>query len=199
MEDNDDEKERKIFSKQALIDLDHHTHHLEIDLFCPVGFAAIFPKTDLSPLWRLSELRSLKVVGMQRTYQSYIWEAVWKNPHIERLTMEMAEAPAISKRAQELGWHVIHGSDWAPRKLCEVAAKYRGDSKNRGRLHERNGWGEYLDVNAILLAKQDVEHTLRRDMPGYNIPAKLQLKKLSLSGFVGDGKLLHHIVAVISQ
>ena len=197
MEDYDDEQERKIFSKQALIDLDHHTQHLEIDLFCPVGFAAIFPKTDLSPLWRFRELRSLKVVGMQRSYQSYIWEVVLKNPNMERLTMEMAEGPALSKRAIELGWHVIHGSDWAPRKLCEVAAKYRGDSKNSGRLHERNGWGEYLDVRAIILAKQDIEHAVKRDIPGYKIPQKLQLKELSLSGFVVDGKLLHVVAVTI--
>lgn len=182
-------QERSIFSKQALIDMDHHTHHVEIDLFSPVGIIAAFPVSDLKPLWRLRELRSLKIVGMQRSYQTFIWEVVWKNPHMERLTMEMAEAPSLSQRAKDLGWHIIQGSDWAPRKLCEVNAKYRGDSNNLGRLQDRNGWGEYLDVKAIIEAKKYVKHAVERDLPNYDMPAKLQVKQLRLSGFVVDGKL----------
>ena len=189
MGNNLGDQEQNIFSKQALIDMDHHTHHVEIDLFCPVGIVAAFPVYDLKPLWRLRELRSLKIVGMQRSYQSMIWEIVWKNPHMERLTMEMGEAPVLSQRAKDLGWRIIQGSDWAPRKLCEVNAKYRGDSEDHGRLNKRNGWGEYLDVKAIIEAKKYVDHAVKRDLPGYDMPAKLQLKQLRLSGFVVDGKL----------
>ena len=103
--------------------------------------------------------------------------------------MEMAEAPVLSQRAKDLGWHIIQGSDWAPRKLCEVNAKYRGDSEDHGRLDKRNGWGEYLDVKAIIEAKNYVDHAVERDLPNYDMPAKLQLKQLRLSGFVVDGKL----------
>ena len=189
MGNNHGDEEQSIFSKQALIDMDHHTHHVEIDLFSPVGIVAPFTVSDLKPLWRLRELRSLKIVGMQCSYQEFIWEVVWKNPHMERVTMEMAEAPALSERTKNLEWHLIQGSDWAPRKLCEVNAKYRGDSNNPGRLHDRNGWGEYLDVKAIIEAKQYVEHAVKRDLPTYDMPAKLQVKQLRLSGFVVDGKL----------
>ena len=66
---------------------------------------------------------------------------------------------------------------FAKQPSIALLAKYRGDSKNRGRLHERNEWGEYLDVKAIVLAKQDIEHAVKHDIPGYKIPEKLQLKK----------------------
>ena len=186
---NDGDRVKKIFSKQALIDMDHHAQHLEIDLFCPVGMVEAFPVSDLKPLWPLRELRSLKIVGMRRSYQEFIWEIVWKNPHMERLWMYMEEAPALSERAKGLGWHIIQGRDWAPRKLCEVPAKYHGHRNTPGRLHERNGIGEYLDANAIAEAKLFVMHAVKRDLPNYDMPAKLQIKELRLWGFVVDGKL----------
>ena len=104
--------------------------------------------------------------------------------------MEMAEGPALSERARLLKWQVIQGTNWAPRRLCEVDAKYRGDRNNQGRLSKRNGIGEYLDVKAITLAKKDVEPEVKREMPTYDMPAKLPIKHLRLSGFVVDGKLV---------
>ena len=78
------------FSKELLIQMDHNKHHLEIDLLRPECEADVFPPQDLSPLCLYRELRTLKITGMMRSYQSYIWLAVWLNPRLTDLTLEMA-------------------------------------------------------------------------------------------------------------
>ena len=83
-------QEKFEFSKQLMIEMKHDKHDLEIDLFRPQGSEHIFPSYALSPLSLYRQLRTLKVVGMMQCYQSYIWEAVWLNPNLTELTLEMA-------------------------------------------------------------------------------------------------------------
>ena len=78
------------FSKDLLIQMDHNKHHLEIDLLRPECDGDVFPPQDLSPLCLYRELRTLKITGMMRSYQSYIWLVVWLNPRLTDLTLEMA-------------------------------------------------------------------------------------------------------------
>ena len=78
------------FSKQLLIEMDHSKHHLEIDLFRPERSEVIFPTHVLFTLALYHKLRTLKIVGMKASYQSNIWPAVWLNPELKELTLEMA-------------------------------------------------------------------------------------------------------------
>ncbi|KAL9134206.1 MAG: hypothetical protein Q9175_004611 [Cornicularia normoerica] len=88
------------FSKDLLIRMDHNKHHLEIDLLRPDGEADVFPPQDLSPLCLYRELRTLKIIGMMQSYQSYIWLVVWLNPQLTDLTLEMAgEAEPLDTKA----------------------------------------------------------------------------------------------------
>ena len=84
------------FSKQLLIWMDHDKTHLEIDLFRPKDLRHIYPTHVLSPLCLYRNLHSLKIVGMMRSYQPYIWLVVWMNPCLSELTLETAsEGEAI--------------------------------------------------------------------------------------------------------
>ncbi|CAF9936067.1 hypothetical protein IMSHALPRED_010449 [Imshaugia aleurites] len=88
------------FSKDLLIRMDHNKHHLEIDLFRPESERSVFPLQDLSPLCLYRELRTLKIIGMMQSYQSYIWLVVWLNPQLTDLTLGMAgEAESLDVKA----------------------------------------------------------------------------------------------------
>ena len=97
---------RVTFSKGLLIRMDHNKYHLEIDLFRPSSEPNVFSLQDLSPLCLYRELRTLKITGMMQSYQSYIWLAVWLNPQLTDLALEMAgeaellDVEAIAKAQQ---------------------------------------------------------------------------------------------------
>jgi hypothetical protein len=72
---------------------------LGLDLFSSIdeekkddGILAI---VELKPLCEFRNLRSLKLTGMLRSYQMYIWQAVWLNPNLETLDLAMALEPSI--------------------------------------------------------------------------------------------------------
>lgn len=79
-----------------LITTNHDTHHLAIDIFRPeaadddVFTDIVFPLQDLSPLSLYRHLRSLSIAGMMQSYQFHIWLAVWLNPQLVELKLEMA-------------------------------------------------------------------------------------------------------------
>lgn len=96
------------FSKQLLIWMNHDKEHLEIDLWRPEGLKHIYPVHVLSPLCLYRNLHSLKIVGMMRSYQYYIWQVVWVNPYLSELTLEMAsEGEAID------GTQILKARDYA--------------------------------------------------------------------------------------
>ena len=120
-----EEKDRPMFefSKQLLIHMDHDKEHLEIDLFRPEGLKHIYPPHVLSPLCLYRNLHSLKIVGMMRSYQPYIWLVVWMNPNLSELTLETSsEGEAMD------GSEILKARDYAKCKptMLEVA---RGDTR----------------------------------------------------------------------
>lgn len=106
------------FSKQLLIWMDHDKTHLEIDLFRPKNLRHIYPTHVLSPLCLYRQLHSLKIVGMMRSYQPYIWLVVWMNPCLSELTLETAsEGEAMD------GTEILKARDYAKCKptMSEIA------------------------------------------------------------------------------
>lgn len=57
-----------------------------------------FVPVSLGMLAPMRSLRSLKLTGMTRSYQRQIWRAVWLNPELEYLELEMAESPICRTR-----------------------------------------------------------------------------------------------------
>ena len=113
------------FSKQLLIWMDHDKTHLEIDLFRPKDLPHIYPTHVLSPLCLYRNLHSLKIVGMMRSYQPYIWLVVWMNPYLSELTLETAsEGEAMD------GTEILKARQYAKCKptMSEVA---RGNTRAR--------------------------------------------------------------------
>ena len=106
------------FSKQLLIWMDHDKTHLEIDLFRPKDLRHIYPTDILSPLCLYRQLHILKIVGMMRSYQQYIWLVVWMNPCLSELTLETAsEGEAMD------GTEILKARDYAKYKpsMSEIA------------------------------------------------------------------------------
>ena len=106
------------FSKQLLIWMNHDKTHLEIDLFRPKDLRHIYPTDILSPLCLYRQLHSLKIVGMMRSYQQYIWLVVWMNPCLSELTLETAsEGEAMD------GTEILKARDYAKCKptMSEIA------------------------------------------------------------------------------
>ena len=116
----EEKEERPMFefSKQLLIWMDHDKKHLEIDLFRPEGLKHIYPAHVLSPLCLYRKLHSLKIVGMMRSYQPYIWLVVWMNPYLSELTLEtIREGEAMD------GTEILKARDYAKCKptMSEIA------------------------------------------------------------------------------
>ncbi|KAE8141578.1 hypothetical protein BDV38DRAFT_237131 [Aspergillus pseudotamarii] len=78
-------------------DDDEHEHEREI-----------FPLISLTPLLHFRHLRTLKLTGMMTSYQKYIWQAAWLNPHLEELELGMALAPRL-RRNYVTKWPCIRG------------------------------------------------------------------------------------------
>jgi hypothetical protein len=78
---------------------------------------------DLEPLCNFRQLRSLKITGMMESYQKYIWQAVWLNPHLRELTLEMALEPNIRK-GHNKAWPTIKGT-WRLQKLESIKMSYQ--------------------------------------------------------------------------
>ena len=121
--EGDEERPAFEFSKQLLIWMDHDKKHLEIDLFRPEGLKHIYPAHVLSPLCLYRKLHSLKIVGMMRSYQPYIWLVVWMNPYLSELKLETAsEGEAMD------GTEILKARNYAKCKptMSEIA---QGDTR----------------------------------------------------------------------
>ncbi|KAE8397831.1 hypothetical protein BDV37DRAFT_289054 [Aspergillus pseudonomiae] len=74
-----------------------------------------FPLTSLTPLLHFRHLRALKLTGMMRSYQKYIWQAAWLNPYLEELELGMALAPSLRRR-YVTRWPCIRGGWTLPKE-----------------------------------------------------------------------------------
>ena len=81
---------------------------LGLDLFspCAQGQESIncLDLLELKPLCQFRGLRSLKLVGMMQSYQTYIWQAAWLNLALDELELGMVLKPEILS--------VTHGRQW---------------------------------------------------------------------------------------
>lgn len=84
---------------------------LGLDLFWPSaddqdGFECL-DIVEMKPLCQFHHLRSLKIVGMMQSYQTYIWQAAWLNLGLEELELGMVLEPEILSPAHGAQWKVI--------------------------------------------------------------------------------------------
>jgi hypothetical protein len=168
--------------------LERNRSTLNLDLFWPLKpdpdeedeESDVFPLNDMRPLCDFRHLRSLQLNGMLQSYQKYIWQTCWLNPGLEELTLEMALEPSIHDPYSQ-HCRVIEG-DWKMTGEGEGSMKYLGQD-GEGTLSLEFGIGEYLDKQAIAMAKLDAA-------PMGGRLRYLPVVKLALSGFVIDSGAL---------
>ncbi|KAJ5273780.1 hypothetical protein N7478_008905 [Penicillium angulare] len=132
---------------------------------------------ELRPLCEFRNLRSLKLVGMMQSYQSYIWQAVWLMLELDELELGMSLEPDIVNRIYEPRWKVID-EGWTLDSRMGGAPVFFGNRGN-GELACIIGDGEYLDKECIEKAKV-------RAMAIGRTSRRLPIRKITLSGFVVD-------------
>ena len=118
---------KMIFRKELWQSIETNLQDLHLDLFWPEVQAEpragdLFPLEDLEPLCNLRQLRSLRITGMMESYQKYIWQTVWLNPHLKELMLEMALEPNVRKD-HDKAWPTIKGS-WQVQKLESIKTSY---------------------------------------------------------------------------
>ncbi|KAJ5730875.1 uncharacterized protein N7483_005383 [Penicillium malachiteum] len=133
--------------------------------------------SEFKPLCEFRHLRSLKIVGMMQSYQTFIWQAAWLNTDLEELELGMAVEPEISNKIYETRWKVIK-EGWTLDPRMSGGPVYFGE-RGDGTLHTDIGYGEYLDKQAIEKAKV-------RAIAMGRTSSRLTIRKLTLSGFVVD-------------
>lgn len=116
--------------------LDEQQKVVNLDLFWPIDLEEdedtakhkeeheldTFPLEELRPLSNFRRLKTLKIGGMMRSYQKYIWMCCWANSGIEDLALEMALEPRIDN--QNIKWSWIKGN-WVYRKDRAGSTEYR--------------------------------------------------------------------------
>ncbi|KAJ6071097.1 hypothetical protein N7499_009111 [Penicillium canescens] len=137
---------------------------------------------ELKPLCEFRNLRSLKLTGMLRSYQVYIWQAVWLNPNLEALHLAMALEPGILS-IQSTEWKQIK-TGWKMSGKQYADPVYYGHY-GTGELNPDIGYGEYLDKHAVEKAKICA-------MAMGPTSKRLGIKTISLSGFVVDADPFLH-------
>lgn len=164
---------------------------LNLDLFWPLKIDGtgddqkeagwdILSIDDMQPLCEFHHLRSLQLNGMLQSYQKYIWLTCWLNPALEELILEMALEPTIHDPYSQ-HWPAIE-SDWMMKSEVDGSMEYLGQD-GTGILSLEFGVGEYLDEQAIAMAKSDAGPI------GGRLPY-LPVVNLALSGFVIDSGAL---------
>ncbi|KAJ5681376.1 uncharacterized protein N7477_001316 [Penicillium maclennaniae] len=154
---------------------------LGLDLFSPCAQGQedinCLDLMELKPLCHFRWLRSLKLVGMMQSYQTYIWQAAWLNLGLDELELGMVLKPEILSVTHGRQWDLVE-EGWTMNEKQTGDPVYHGHLGN-GELHPRIGYGEYLDKHSIEKAKL-LALTLDRTSH------RLTIKSLTLSGFVVD-------------
>ncbi|KAJ5927635.1 hypothetical protein N7516_009408 [Penicillium verrucosum] len=132
----------------------------------------------LRPLVEFRNLRVLRLTGMFKSYQRTIWQAVWLNPQLVTLELEMAVGLEI-KEPVPRGWKPIRDG-WVMNAGSFGAPVYYGEG-GTGEISSRLGYGEYLDKFCIEKAR------LLAGVTGFPVPRYLPVKHLTLTGFAVDG------------
>lgn len=92
-------------------DLPRNKKALELDLYWPYESDAetmeCLHLVELEPLCHFLGLRSLKLVGMMQSYQTYIWKAAWLNLNLDELELGMALEPEIISSQRAGHWKLI--------------------------------------------------------------------------------------------
>lgn len=86
---------------------------LGLDLFWPVNEEeemVCLSVVEMRPLCQFRRLRSLKLVGMMQSYQTFIWQAAWLNLGLEELELGMALEPEIFSAHHKAEWKLIQGA-----------------------------------------------------------------------------------------
>ncbi|CAI7578260.1 unnamed protein product [Penicillium discolor] len=133
---------------------------------------------NLQPLVQFRNLRVLRLTGMFKSYQRIIWLAVWLNPQLTTLELEMAVEPEIKKPGPR-GWKPITDG-WVMNVKSFGAPVYYGEHGD-GEILSKIGYGEYLDKFCIEKAR------LCAGATGFPVPRYLPVKHLTLAGFAVDG------------
>ncbi|KGO69838.1 hypothetical protein PITC_043010 [Penicillium italicum] len=133
---------------------------------------------QVRPLLEFRNLRVLKLVGMMKSYQPIIWQAVWLNHQLTTLELEMAVGLDINKPVGPSGWVPIK-KGWVMNVKSRAAPVYYGQGD--GEISSKIGYGEYLDKYCIEKGKMLALCT------GSPVPPYLPVKHLTLTGFAVDG------------
>ncbi|KAJ5212936.1 hypothetical protein N7449_000105 [Penicillium cf. viridicatum] len=133
---------------------------------------------QLRPLCEFRKLRVLRLTGMLKSYQRIIWQAVWLNPQLTTLELEMAVELDIKKPGAR-GWKPITDG-WVMNVKSFGAPVYYGEHGD-GEISSKIGYGEYLDKFCIEKAR------LLAGVTGFPVPRYLPVKHLTLTGFAVDG------------
>jgi hypothetical protein len=139
----------------------------------------MFPYDAMKPLLNFTNLRSLTLNGMEKSYQHIIWQTVFRNPQLYDLTLEMALSPVIIREALPQCMKVNKGWIFPTPIPGWASATYLGHH-GEGILHNEFGDGEYLDSRAMELAHEDV---FGANSHGLHL---LGISKLTIMGFVID-------------
>ncbi|PSN70213.1 hypothetical protein BS50DRAFT_308431 [Corynespora cassiicola Philippines] len=137
-------------------------------------------RDGMKPLVRFTQLRELRLFNMMRTFQSIIWETVFRNKaegQMQVLDLTMAEHP------------IIRADNWVKADgVCGInvvnpnTREYKGKDGN-GMLYHTHGMGEYLDD--LCMRKARLASYIGETVP-------LPLWCLKLDGFVIDRLPFEH-------
>ncbi|OJD33656.1 uncharacterized protein BKCO1_2800070 [Diplodia corticola] len=178
------------FFKDIWAVIPENIENLSINVFVPdpqdrheyAPHPEYFTKDDLTYLKNFKNLKRLRVYNMPESFQSVIWETVWKNANLDTLELGMRYNPIT--RDPDNGNNPMPAIDhsWKYNPEREMAQKYRG-YEGSGNLHHTHGYGEYLDGVAISKARNVAMESMGLSMDDLKA---MPLTTLRLDGFVVD-------------
>jgi hypothetical protein len=140
----------------------------------------IFPLNGLKPLLAFRNLRSLQLNGMLQSYQPLIWATCWLNPNLSHLHLEMALEPHLYSSGEHSSRRI--NKSWTLRlpNTPGEEPEYLG-FHGTGMLFEEFGDGEYLDTQAINMARDEASQQSSSALTAF-----LPIRSLTLMNFAVD-------------
>ncbi|KAI8938021.1 hypothetical protein NX059_005695 [Plenodomus lindquistii] len=159
--------------RKIILDIGHPVR-LQVHSFTDVTKSYITHK-ELTPMLQQTRLEELRLFHMQDSYQSLIWETVYRNTNEEGmrlLDLTMSKAPLV--RSEH--WHKANDVAGLNVAIDSGEKEYKGID-GKGVLHHSYGTGEYLD--SFCMRRARIAAKLEESGP-------LPLQYLKLDGFVID-------------